>query len=231
MYEVYLDNLLLPIAPSKISRKIGNQNTTMNLINNGEVSILKSAGLMEIDFEFLLPNVPYPFATYKQGFERPEFYLDKLKKLKDGAKPFQFKINRRFPDGGMIFDNDIRVSLEDYTIMDDVKEGFDVRVAIGLKEYRFYATTQVTASVVEDQTTITTSKDREEGNPPAQGSYTVVGGDCLWNIAKKIYGNGSKYTGIYQANKETIDKRNKGTGNAKYTIYVGQVLHIPAPTN
>lgn len=36
--------------------------------------------------------------------------------------------------------------------------------------------------------------------------YTVKSGDCLWNIAKKYYGDGSKYMKIYNANKSVIGK-------------------------
>lgn len=45
--------------------------------------------------------------------------------------------------------------------------------------------------------------------------------DCLWNIAKKFYGNGAKYTVIYNANKGII-------GGNPNLIYPGQVLTIPA---
>lgn len=50
-------------------------------------------------------------------------------------------------------------------------------------------------------------------------SYTVKKGDCLWNIAKKYYGNGAQYTKIYNANKGKIKNPN--------LIYPGQVLTIP----
>lgn len=50
-------------------------------------------------------------------------------------------------------------------------------------------------------------------------TYTVVKGDCLWNIAKKAYGNGALWTKIYEANKGTIQNAN--------LIYVGQVLVLP----
>lgn len=49
--------------------------------------------------------------------------------------------------------------------------------------------------------------------------YTVVKGDCLWNIAKKFYGDGTKYTVIYDANKGIIKNPS--------LIYPGQVLTIP----
>ena len=61
---------------------------------------------------------------------------------------------------------------------------------------------------------------RPPENPPkpANQTYTVVKGDCLWNIAKKFYGNGSKYTVIYNANKDKIKNPN--------LIYPGQVLKV-----
>ena len=51
-------------------------------------------------------------------------------------------------------------------------------------------------------------------------TYTVVAGDCLWNIAKKYYGDGSQYTKIYEANKGTI-------GSNPNLIKPGQKLVIP----
>lgn len=40
-YSFYLDGVLLPIAPSKLQTKIKNQNKTINLINDGEVTRLE----------------------------------------------------------------------------------------------------------------------------------------------------------------------------------------------
>lgn len=50
-------------------------------------------------------------------------------------------------------------------------------------------------------------------------TYTVKKGDSLWKIAKQFYGNGSKYTKIYDANTKKIANPN--------LIYVGQVFLIP----
>ena len=57
--------------------------------------------------------------------------------------------------------------------------------------------------------------------PAAPQAYTVVRGDCLWSIAKRFYGDGSKYTAIYDANRGVI-------GGNPNLIYPGQVLTIPA---
>ena len=53
-----------------------------------------------------------------------------------------------------------------------------------------------------------------------EGTYTVVAGDCLWNIAKATYGTGAKWGLIYEANKAAIAD--------PALIQIGQVLVIPA---
>ena len=55
-------------------------------------------------------------------------------------------------------------------------------------------------------------------------SYTVVKGDCLWNIAKKKehYGNGFAWPVIYKANRDKIKNPD--------LIYPDQVFSIP-PSN
>ena len=53
----------------------------------------------------------------------------------------------------------------------------------------------------------------------AKRTYTVKRGDCLWNIAKRFYGNGASYTRIYDANTNKIANPN--------LIYPGQVFVIP----
>ena len=49
--------------------------------------------------------------------------------------------------------------------------------------------------------------------------YEIVSGDTLGGIAKRFYGNASKYTRIHEANKELIPDPNK--------IYPGQKIKIP----
>lgn len=49
--------------------------------------------------------------------------------------------------------------------------------------------------------------------------YEVLPGDCLWNIAKQVYGKGSLWDVIYQANRDQITDPN--------CIWVGQRLVIP----
>lgn len=140
MYDVYLDKMLCPIAPEKIQVKISNKNKTLVLINEGEINILKKAGLSEISFDLLLPNVNYPFAVYESGFKGADHFLGMLEEMKTSQKPFKFKVVRQFPNGKILFSTNLSVSLEDYKYSDDIKEGFDIKVSVKLKQFREYGT-------------------------------------------------------------------------------------------
>lgn len=219
-YYFYLGKILCPVAPSKVETKVNGQNKTMTLINEGEINILKMSGLTDISFDILLPNVQYPFATYKSGFRNAKYFLDTLEDFKGNKKPFQFVVTRTLPNGKILFDTNMKVSLEDYTILEDAGEGFDVVVSVKLKQYREYGTKTCNIKFADSKPKVATQKKRETDNAPGlPTTYKVVSGDCLWNIAKKYYGNGSKYTLIYNANKGKIKNPN--------LIYPGQVLTIP----
>nr|WP_308742107.1 LysM peptidoglycan-binding domain-containing protein [uncultured Anaerocolumna sp.] len=180
---------------------------------------MKKAKLSDINFDVLIPQVKYPFATYKDGFKEASYYLDSLEKFKTSQKPFNFKVVRTLPNGKMLFGTEMNVTLEDYKITEDAKNGFDIMVSVSLKQYRDYGTKKGT--IINNKLTI--ENPRETNNSPAPKStaksYTTVKGDCLWNIAKKFYGDGSKYTKIYNANKDKIKNPN--------SISIGQKLNIP----
>ncbi|MBT8064473.1 MAG: LysM peptidoglycan-binding domain-containing protein [Xanthomonadales bacterium] len=50
-------------------------------------------------------------------------------------------------------------------------------------------------------------------------TYTVQSGDTLWKIAEEMYGNGSKYTKIFEANTDQLDNPDR--------IFPGQKLKVP----
>lgn len=219
-YDVYLKKLLLPITPEKIDISINSANETITLINEGEINLLKEAELTDIEFECIIPQVKYPFAVYKSGFKDATYFLNYLEKLKNSKKSFQFIICRRMPNGKKLFNTNMKVSLEDYKITEDAGEGFDIKVKINLKEYRSYGTKKIKIQMKKEKPSASTETSRETSNAPAPQTYTVVSGDCLWNIAKRFYGNGALYTVIYNANQGVI-------GGNPNLIYPGQVLTIP----
>lgn len=55
--------------------------------------------------------------------------------------------------------------------------------------------------------------------PKAGRTYTVESGDTLWKIAEQMYGNGSHYMKIFEANTDVLEDPDR--------IFPGQVLKIP----
>ena len=221
-YKMYLDGVLMPITPSKVKVKINNQNETLTLISGEEINILKAAGLTDVSFDLLLPQVPYPFTN--GGAQPADYYLSLFKRLKTAKEPFQWILNREKPNGSRLFYTNLTVGMEDYQITDDAEEGFDITVTVSLKQYRHYGTKTVTiqpASTPATKPTATVEPPkRETSQAPKQSTYTIKSGDCLWNIAKKYLGDGSRYNEIYNLNKDKIKNPN--------LIYAGQVLTLPS---
>ncbi|HBF8763727.1 TPA: LysM peptidoglycan-binding domain-containing protein [Clostridioides difficile] len=230
-YDFYLDGVQLPIPPPKLEIKVTNKNKTVDLINTGEVNILKKEGLSEISFEAEFTHNKLPF--YRGTFRDVQFFLSKLELLKTDCKPFQFIVSREM-GGKVLFNTNMKVSLEEYNIVEDADNGSDVKVAIKLKQYRDYSTKKLVPATPEKtnygRTPTPVMKPKEfrpdSSNKPNGKTYTVKAGDSLWSICQKQLGNGSLYKKVYELNKSMMDKANKGKKVPKYTIYKGQVLRL-----
>jgi len=221
-YTFFIDGLRLPVAPPELQVKIKNQNRTITLINDGEVNILKTAGLTEISFDACIPQVRYPWASYPGGFKSADYFLDKFEQLKASQEPFLFSCLRTLPNGRHLFDTDMMVSLEDYQIKESAADGFDLTVSVNLKQYREYGTkiVEVTEPSAPGEPQIArVIQARPAGSPPRPDTYTVASGDTLWNIAKKCLGDGELGREIFKLNKDKA-----GTQDL---LYPGQVLILP----
>ena len=131
-YDFYIDGQLLPITPASIDTKIGNKNKIVTLLNGEELNLLKKPKLTEFDFEFRLPSEDYPVV---KSFVAPITVLNKLEDLKKNKKSFQFIIIRTPYESGLNNSINKKVTLEEYTIKEDVKNGPDLIVSVKLKQY------------------------------------------------------------------------------------------------
>lgn len=180
---------------------------------------------------------------------RPEIYTEYFEDIKLNKKPIWLIITRPNPNATgkktetvtkriKVRKNDfestkIKVTLEDYSMKESADNAFDVTVSFKFKQYVKYGT------VVK-----VTKKPKNNGgknnNKPVKKtpkkvtknkSYVVKSGDCLWKIAKKFYGDGTKWKKIYNANKKLIEKTAKKYGKKSssngWWIYPGTKLTIP----
>jgi len=207
-YLFYLDGIPLPVAPSKMKLSMKNRNGSATLLNGEEVSILKAPGLTEISFEALLPQRQYPFGYYPEGFLPASYYLGKFELLKTGKKPFQFLVSRVTPQGRLLYETNLKVSLEEYEVGDNASDGLDMTVAIRLRQYKSYGLKEISGS----SGAAVSAKKRE--SKEAAKSYTVKKGDCLYNICKAQLGDGGRCWDIAKLN---------GIKNPNL-IYPGQVI-------
>lgn len=231
MYEIYFGTEMFPIAPSAIKTQIDNKNKTIELMNEGEVNVLRNAGLTSFSFELLLPNVKYPFAVYLNGFKPAKYYITILEVLKENKKPFPLTISRVNPKGEVIDYTQKQVSIEEYSLTESVDNGLDVVASIELKEYKAYGTK--TYPLPETSTKKEVKKERPagKGSENVGKEYVIQSGDTLWSIAKKMYGDGSKWGAIFTANKKILDEAAKKHGKADsgngHWIYTGTKITIP----
>lgn len=224
MYQFFIDNVMLPIAPASMNTNINNKNTTITLLNGEEINIIKSAGLSDVTFTALLPNKNYPFSVYQNGsFQNAQYYLDLFERLKLSQKPFLFFVIRTDDSGNVVYQGSTSenkepyYTLEDYSIKEDAEEyGIDCGVEISLKQYRSYATATGKIQFDQNGQTATLTSQRDTTSKQTAKSYTVQKGDTLWNICKKELGDGSKY-------QEIAKKNNIATPN---DIQVGQVIQL-----
>ncbi|KAB1436587.1 LysM peptidoglycan-binding domain-containing protein [Candidatus Galacturonibacter soehngenii] len=226
MYRMYLGKLRIPVFPEKITMKINGNNKTVNLINGGEVNIIKPTGLTDIEFDILLPNQKYPFATYGNGdFRRAWYYLAKLEWRKQKKKPFPWIVYRTLPDGTKLFSSSIMVTLEEYTIKEDAKEGFDVVVSLKFKQYANYGVNKVKLVTNSDGTvSIKLQKARailSDKKLRVPTTHKVGTNETLWSICKYYYGDALDYRTIWLANRDRLKLK------SPEEIPVGVILEIP----
>lgn len=220
-YWLFLDHVVFPVAPEKITTKINNKNETIDLIDGSEINLLKKPGLTEYEFELLLPMTKYPFAHYDNGFLDARYYLDVLERLKLEKRHFQFDLYREMPG-----EKDIRYKRDGFTggIHNNRRRGRGARHhgRNRIKTIPPYGTRIYTITESQDgeqEAVAVEETQRQTDTAPVVTTYTVVFGDCLWNIAKRYLGDGSRWGEIYELNRDQIASPD--------LIYPGQVFVMP----
>ncbi len=205
-YNNHEEAFVLPINPQEFEFTEPHNNQKINLLNIGEAKLMGHRGLISGSISIFFPSSDSPLFRYAD--REPEEYLRLLKKWKSKTQPIRV----------IISDCDFNLAMTIDNLAQKHQEGDkDTYYTLSLSEYRF-----LNVPTVKEESKAKSKISGLSTRPntkPAPKTYTVVTGDCLWNIAKRYYGDGTKYTKIYEANKDKI--------KSNYIIYTGQVLTIP----
>ena len=219
MYRIYLKQgalqALLPVTPAEIRTRTESRNKAVYILNFGEMNLAKKPGLQEISFTVLLPGRVYSFVQTEGIFHEPEFYLNLFREYKAAGKPVQLIVCRRLADGTQIFCGNMEVLLEDYTVTEKGGEQGDFWVELRWKEYRGAKSIRYDMKTEGGQTALIEQGQARESRTPT-GTYTVRKGDCLWAIAKRELGDGTRYREIAEKNGIADPSR----------IFPGQILKL-----
>ena len=215
-YQMYLksgnETFRFPVLPEKIAVSYGSNNDKLRVCGVGEVTIIQDSDAAVLKFESFFPSTYFSGCDYK-NIPVPANAVKKIRDMKESRKPVRFTLT-----GGMGVS--MYCTIEDFEPSEEGGDVGTVYYSMKLKEYRETTIRQIKVNVTTKKAKISATSSRTDPTPAAQ-TYTVVRGDCLWNIAKKFYGSGAKYTVIYNANRGVI-------GGNPNLIYPGQVLTIPA---
>lgn len=177
--------------------------------------------------KFFVTGAGAPGATVRLYLN--ETFLAAAKAGPDGR--FSFTINRGLAPGSY------RVRIDDVdaqgTVLSRAEVPFDFapRVAAALPDGGAKLDAQSSAKPASGQSSspvvaTTEPKSAASSQPtsadvvvPSINTTTVVRGDSLWRISKRVYGRGLRYTVIYQANAQQI--------RDPHRIYPGQLFVLP----
>lgn len=209
-YNAEKEKIQLPVLPESFKVKNGSKNDSINIAGLGEITIMQSRPALQFSFSSFFPATRFP-GIQVNSITKPLTLIEKINSWKSGDKPVHFIATAC----GI----DIYATIERFYYEEEGGDPGTYQYNITLKEYREITARQVKVDTKTQTATVKKEEPRVD-NTLQPKTYTVKSGDCLWNIAKKFYGDGAQYMKIYNANKSVI-------GGNPNLIYVGQVLTIP----
>lgn len=212
-YNAEKEKIQLPVLPESFSTKNGSKNATMDITGLGEIVIMQSRPALQFSFSSFFPATRFP-GIQVSTITKPLTLIERINTWKASKKPVHFIATACGVD--------IFATIENFDYSEEGGDPGTYQYSITLKEYREITVRQVKIDTEKATATVQKEEPRVDNTVTPQ-TYTVRSGDCLWNIARKYYGDGSQYRKIYEANRAVIDAHRGGPN----MIWPGDVLTIP----
>ena len=201
-----------PVLPAKLNVSSPGKNERVTVLELGEVLLLRKKGLRILSWESFFPVSKAPYTVGQ--IRDPVSIVQAIQKARDQKSPVRFLIT------GTDLDCNLRMGIDSFEYEERSGELGDLYYTIKLYEWKDISPKRIVLPEKKEEPAKTQEPERPGKPEQTSKTYTVKPGDCLWNIAKAIYGKGSDYTKIYNANKGVI-------GSNPNLIYAGQVFTIP----
>ncbi len=175
----------LPVNPREITVSQGSMDKTADLLNVGEFNVPGNRGLIKLSASTFLPDVQSHFN--KTG-TAPEALIQALKKSKNGKRPVRI----------IISGTDVNARFTVSEMSETYKEGqADIYVTWNFVESRDLNTQPVASWVKRYTETGICVRNTARSIPKAA---VAVAGDSLWDMARRLYGDGERWKDIAAAN-------------------------------
>lgn len=208
-YNGEREKIQFPVLPETFEVSFGNTNKTVDISGLGEIVILQDRAAIEVSWDSFFPATKFP-GVQVDSLTPPKTLLKTICEWKSSDKPVHIILTGT--------DVNFFAAIQSIQPSEEGGDPDSIYYKIKLKEYREVKVRQVQVNITTKVATVSSQATRTD-NRVQEKTYTVKSGDCLWNIAKSILGSGSRYTEIYNLNKDKIKNPN--------LIYPGQVLRIP----
>lgn len=174
--------LVLPVTPESFEVGRGVRIETLNIHGLGDIRVAGYPSLDNINISSFFPANEYPFAV--APLVDPWDMVAQFSTWADQQTVVRFIVTGTTINIPVLIE-DIRYGEQDGSN--------DVYYTLTLAEYRYVSLATTITPTQTQSRPITTP-------PPVPKTYTVVAGDTLRAIARKFYGDSSKYTEIASAN-------------------------------
>ena len=211
-YQIWLEaerkKIQLPINPETVKITRNGNNESVTIANLGEATLIQNPKAPTISFSSFFPAHYFSGCNVKKPL-LPHYYISKINSWMQNKLPVRLYITG--------CDIVWFVTIESFQYSQSGGDVGTYDYSLTLKQYKSIRVIQLKIEDKKASAQKTSSRVNTQSKPK---TYTVKNGDCLWNIAKKYYGDGSQFMKIYNANKDVI--------GANYNlIYAGTVLTIP----
>ena len=217
-------NLTIPINPKELEVTRSASNQEIDIIGLGKAARKGEPGLQSLTISSFFPGID---SYYYTGVS-PKTCVDFINEIWE--TPNENNNVAKLVTLGLPNDINMYFVIDNFSWDNKAGEEEDTYYKLKIKKYIPYGVKTVDvklsglaaarATSTVKPITVTQAPTPAPTSVVTNKTYTVVSGDCLWNITKKFTGSGSDWRELYELNTDVI-------GSNPNLIYPGQVLTLP----